>query len=108
MAYSGVDPTSTPSPRSARVGGVIILELSPSPIPPFLAQLHAPQRLVRRDPRVAAAERDVRDGPAQVHLRHDLARIQVHEANTTGARRDERLRGLVEREAVGACVEINQ
>ena len=27
MAHSGVDPTSTPSPRSPRVGGVIILEL---------------------------------------------------------------------------------
>ena len=40
----------------AAIGGVIKLELPPSPIPPFLAQLHAPQRLVRRDPRVAAAE----------------------------------------------------
>ena len=70
MAYSGGDPTSTPSPRSARV-----LELSPSPIPPFLAQRHAPQRLVRRDPRVAAAERDVRDGPAQVHFCDHFALI---------------------------------
>ena len=108
MAYSGVDPTSTPSPRSARVGGVIILELPPPPIPPFLAQLHAPERLVRRDPRVAAAEGHIRHGPAQVHFCDDVARVQVHEANTTGARRHQRLRGLVEREAVGACVEINQ
>ena len=66
-----------------------------------------------------------------MHLRHYLARVQINQTNSAGARRDlctnrpvslvhgvdamirrtgrdERLRGLVEREAVGACVEINQ